>query len=75
MRLARRARKSDSNYLHAQLILAGQTVVNDVIVQKSHVYYFDCGCIRTYDASGGPNGLESLEPCKRHANLIARHPR
>jgi len=49
--LAKKARRGDTNYLHAQLLLAGQKVVRDEIVGRSHVYYFDCGCVRSYSVS------------------------
>jgi len=35
--LARRARKSDTNYIHAQLLLAGQNVDRDEISGRSHL--------------------------------------
>lgn len=68
-RLALRARKGDSNYLHAQLILAGQTVLRDEIVGSTHVYYFDCGCIRTYSRESFSKEEERLDACKKHKKL------
>lgn len=70
MRLARRAKKSDSDYLHAQLILAGQTVTRDTIEGTSHSYYFDCGCIRRFRLEALLNERESLEPCRAHEGLL-----
>ena len=71
IRLAKRARKSDSDFLHAQLILAGQTVTRDTIVGTSHTYYFDCGCVRAYHLNVPIEGRETLEPCKKHKGLPA----
>jgi hypothetical protein len=73
MRLARRAKKSDSNYIHAQLVLAGQVVLRDAIVDSTHVYYFDCGCVRTYCLDKASKEQEALKPCKRHTDLLT-HP-
>lgn len=70
MRLARRAKKSDSDYLHAQLILAGQTVMKDNIAGTSHSYFFDCGCVRKFSLDASPNKRESLEPCSAHKGLL-----
>ncbi len=70
IRLAKRARKSDPNYLHAQLILAGQTVTKDIIAGTSHRYYFDCGCIRCFQLNVPLSERESLEPCKKHRGLL-----
>jgi hypothetical protein len=72
MRLAKRARKSDSDYLHAQLILAGQTVTSDTITGTSHIYYFDCGCVRRFQIDVPLNERESLEPCDGHKGLVTR---
>jgi hypothetical protein len=69
--LARRARRSDSNYLHAQLILAGQKVSKDTIAGTSHSYYFDCGCVRSFHLNAPMNQRESLEPCKKHGGLLS----
>ncbi|MGA2665182.1 MAG: hypothetical protein ABSF83_09580 [Nitrososphaerales archaeon] len=68
---ARRARRGDSDYLHAQLILAGQTVTRDVIAGTTHSYYFDCGCVRAFHLNNPLKERESLEPCKRHEALVA----
>jgi hypothetical protein len=70
--LARRARRGDSNYLHAQLILAGQKVAKDTIAGTSHSYYFDCGCVRRFQLNAPANKQESLEPCRKHGGLISR---
>jgi hypothetical protein len=70
MRLARRAKKSDSDYLHAQLVLAGQVVVRDAIVDSSHTYYFDCGCVRTYHRDKPFREQEILDPCSKHERLL-----
>ena len=67
--LARKARKSDTNYLHAQLLLAGRSVVRDEIVGRSHAYYFDCGCVRSYSVVGSA-ASESLSACKVHKDLV-----
>lgn len=77
IRLAKRARKSDPDYLHAQLILSGQFVTKDTIAGTSHAYYFDCGCVRRYHVNVPLNERESLEPCKNHKGLVsaARQPR
>jgi len=66
IRLAKRARKSDPDYLHAQLILAGQTVTRDTVAGTSHSYYFDCGCVRRFQANVPLSERESLEPCSNH---------
>jgi hypothetical protein len=71
IRLAKRVRKSDPDFLHAQLILAGQTVTEDAIVGTSHSYNFDCGCIRAYHLNAPIEGRETLEPCKKHEGLPA----
>ena len=68
--LARKARKSDTNYLHAQLLLAGRNVVRDEIVGRSHSYYFDCGCVRSYTLGAGSVASESVEACKAHKDLL-----
>jgi hypothetical protein len=49
--LAKKARKGDANYIHAQLLLAGQKIVRDEIVGRSHLCHFDCGCVRSYSVS------------------------
>jgi hypothetical protein len=72
LRLAKKARKGDTNYIHAQLLLAGQTVDKDEIVGSSHIYHFDCGCIRSYSVPAGSKAVESLSACKRHKELIRR---
>jgi hypothetical protein len=68
--LAKRAKKSDPDYLHAQLILAGQTVTRDSIAGTSHSYYFDCGCVRRFHVNVPLNERESLEPCNNHKGLV-----
>jgi len=69
--MAKRARKSDPDFLHAQLVLAGQTVTEDKIVGTSHSYYFDCGCVRAYHLNAPLDARETLEPCKKHRGLPA----
>jgi hypothetical protein len=69
--MAKKARRSDPDFLHAQLILAGQTVTKDKIVDRSHSYYFDCGCVRAYNLNAPPDARETLEPCKKHRGLPA----
>lgn len=71
--LAKKARKGDANYLHAQLLLAGQKVDRDEIVGRSHLYYFDCGCIRYFSVSIGSSASESVSACKKHEGLVRRH--
>ena len=70
--LARKARKADTNYIHAQLLLAGQDVLRDEIKGTSHLYYFDCGCVRSYSASSGSVASESISACKIHSELAKR---
>ncbi len=70
--LAKRARKGDTNYLHAQLLLAGQKVDRDEIIGRSHLYYFDCGCIRSYSVSASSVASEGVSACKIHKGLVAR---
>ena len=67
--LAKKARRGDTNYLHAQLLLAGQKVVRDEIVGRAHVYYFDCGCVRSYSVTGASTASESVLACKVHGEL------
>ena len=67
--LAKKARRGDTNYIHAQLLLAGQKVVRDEIVGKSHLYYFDCGCVRSYSVSSESLASESISACKTHGEL------
>jgi len=67
--LAKKARKGDTNYLHAQLLLAGQKVLRDEIVGRSHIYYFDCGCVRSYSVSSESTASESISACKAHGEL------
>ena len=69
--LARRARKGDTNYIHAQLLLAGQKVLSDEIEGRSHLYHFDCGCVRSYALSNEYSASESVSPCKAHKHLAA----
>jgi hypothetical protein len=69
--LAKRARKGDFNYLHAQLVLDGATVARDEIVGRAHSYYFDCGCVRTYSDEVFSRTRELLVPCEKHEGLIA----
>jgi hypothetical protein len=73
--LAKKARKGETNYMHAQLLLAGQKVVRDEIVGRSHLYYFDCGCVRTYSVSIESLASESVSACKIHKELVGRHSR
>lgn len=73
--LAKKARRGDTNYLHAQLLLAGQKVVKDEIVGRSHVYYFDCGCVRSYSVSSAALASESISACKVHGELGGRRNR
>ncbi len=68
--LARRVRKGDTDYIHAQLLLAGQKVDRDEIVGRSHHYYFDCGCVRTYSLSIDYGASEAVSACERHQNLV-----
>jgi hypothetical protein len=70
--LAKKARKGDTNYLHAQLLLAGGKVVRDEIVGRSHSYYFDCGCVRSYSVSAESVASESVSACKVHEELLRR---
>jgi hypothetical protein len=70
IRLAKRAKKSDSDYLHAQLVLAGQTVTEDSIEGDSHSYIFDCGCVRTYHLNARITAHETLVPCMKHKGLL-----
>jgi len=72
LKLAKKARKNDTNYIHAQLLLAGQEVDMDEIVGRSHIYYFDCGCVRSYSMPAGSQASESLSACKRHKGLVRR---
>jgi hypothetical protein len=73
--LAKKARRGDTNYLHAQLLLAGQKVVRDEIVGRSHLYYFDCGCVRSYSVSSESLASESVTACATHKALARRHDR
>ncbi|MGD0636736.1 MAG: hypothetical protein ABSA72_01680 [Nitrososphaerales archaeon] len=68
--LARRARKGDTDYIHAQLLLAGQNVLTDEIRGRSHLYHFDCGCVRSYALSAEFSASESISACKKHEGLI-----
>jgi hypothetical protein len=70
--LAKKARRGDTNYLHAQLLLAGGKVVRDELVGRSHSYYFDCGCIRSYSVSAESVASESVSACDRHKSLLRR---
>lgn len=71
--LARKARRGDANYLHAQLLLAGQKVDRDEIVGRSHLYYFDCGCVRVFFVSTQHSASESVSACKKHEDLVRRY--
>ncbi len=71
IRLAKRARKGDPDFLHAQLILAGQTVTSDTIAGTTHSYQFDCGCVRAYHLNVPLAMRETLDPCKRHKGFPA----
>ncbi len=68
--LAKKARKGDTNYIHAQLLLAGQNVDRDEIVGRSHLYYFDCGCVRSYSVNIGLSASETVSACKKHKDLV-----
>lgn len=68
--LAKKARRGDTNYIHAQLLLAGQKVVRDEIVERSHLYYFDCGCVRVFSVSTKLSASESVSACKKHEDLV-----
>jgi hypothetical protein len=68
--LARKARKGDTNYIHAQLLLAGGKVVRDEIVGRCHSYYFDCGCVRSYSVSAASVASESVSACETHGHLL-----
>jgi hypothetical protein len=71
--LARKARKGDTNYIHAQLLLAGQRVVSDKLEGRSHLYFFDCGCVRSYSLSAEFSASESVSTCWKHKRLDIRH--
>ena len=73
--LAKKARKGDTNYVHAQLLLAGQNVDRDEKVGRSHPYYFDCGCVRSYSVSIGLSASETVSACKKHKDLVRLHNR
>jgi hypothetical protein len=73
--LAKKARKGDTNYIHAQLLLAGQKVDRDEIVGRSHFYYFDCGCVRSYSLSIGSLASEAVSACEIHEGLARRQNR
>ncbi len=73
--LAKKARKGDTNYIHAQLLLAGQKVVSDEIVGRTHVYHFDCGCVRSYSVSSESSASESVSACATHSELARRKSR
>jgi len=70
--LARKARKGDTNYIHAQLLLAGQNVLSDEIIGRSHLYHFDCGCVRSYALSAEFSASESVSACEKHEALLGR---
>jgi hypothetical protein len=67
--LARRARKGDTKYIHAQLLLAGQKVVRDEIEGRSHLYNFDCGCVGCYALSVEMSASESVSACEADKRL------
>ncbi len=71
--LAKKARKGDTNYVHAQLLLAGQKVARDEIAGRSHLYYFDCGCVRYLAVSIEFSASESVSACEKHEGLVRRH--
>lgn len=71
--LARKARRGDTNYLHAQLLLAGQKVDRDEIVGRSHLYYFDCGCVRCFSVSIEHTASERVSACKKHKDLVRQY--
>ena len=68
--LAKKARRGDTNYMHAQLLLAGQKVIRDEIVGRSHLYYFDCGCVRSYSVGVNSVASETVSACKTHKDLL-----
>lgn len=70
--LAKKARRGDTNYIHAQLLLAGGKVVRDEIVGRSHSYYFDCGCVRSYSVNALSVASESVSACETHRGLLRR---
>lgn len=72
--LAKRAKKGDTNYIHAQLLLAGQAVVRDEIEGRSHLYHFDCGCVRSYSLSIESVASENISACRKHGSLVRRQP-
>ncbi len=71
--LARKAKRGDTNYIHAQLLLAGQNVLSDEIRGRSHLYHFDCGCVRSYALSLELTASESVSACEKHEGLLGRH--
>ncbi len=71
--IAKKARKGDTDYIHAQLLLAGQKVDRDEIEGRSHLCYFDCGCVRSYSLSIELSAFESVSACKKHKGLVRRH--
>ena len=73
--LARKARKGDTNYIHAQLLLAGQKVDGDEIAGRSHLYYFDCGWVRSYSLSIELSASESVSARETHKGLVRSHDR
>ncbi len=73
--LAKKVRKGDTDYIHAQLLLAGQKVVRDEIAGRSHLYYFDCGCVRSYSVSIKFSASESVSACEKHKGLVRTHNR
>ena len=70
--LAKKARRGDTNYIHAQLLLAGRKVLRDEIVGRSHQYYFDCGCVRSYSMGANSMATESVSACETHKDLARR---
>lgn len=70
--LAKRVRKGDTDYIHAQLLLAGQKVDSDKIVGRSHLYHFDCGCVRSYSLSAESGPSESVSACRKHGYLAKK---
>jgi hypothetical protein len=50
-------------------------VVSDEIVGRSHLYHFDCGCVRSYSVSSESLASESVSACETHRNLVRRDTR
>jgi hypothetical protein len=64
-------KKRESNYFHNKLKQLGFQVIKDECVGFSHLYYFNCGCARSYSVN--PLTLkdsEKLYPCEKHKHLV-----